>query len=102
MEKTIYDLKLHESLTPNFGTCIMRVPGGWIYDMWDFENDKPKIGTYVPYSEDCKLKVQSEIEIDKYNTLRKIVDQLSMSDYECEGGVLKNNVAFIALQRMAE
>jgi hypothetical protein len=46
-------------------------------------------------------KTQTEIEIDKYDTLKKIVDQIEMSDYECEGGFLKNNVAFIALKRMA-
>jgi hypothetical protein len=38
----------------------------------------------------------------KYQTIKEIVEQLSMSDYECEGGFLKNNVAFIRLQEMAE
>lgn len=47
-------------------------------------------------------KTQSEIEMDKYDTLTKIVAQLSMSEYECEGGYLKNNVAFLSLQRMAD
>jgi hypothetical protein len=59
-------------------------------------------------------KTQEEIEIDKYlgdamgylnynvtDSLKKIVAQLSMSDYECEGGYLKNNVAFIALKKLA-
>ena len=48
-----------------------------------------------------KPKTQTEIEMDKYDTLQKIVDQLEMSDYECEGGVLKNNVAFMKLKLMA-
>ena len=59
-------------------------------------------------------KTQEEIEIDKYlgdaigylnynvtDSLKKIVAQLSMSDYECEGCYLKNNVAFIALKKLA-
>ena len=46
-------------------------------------------------------KTQSEIEMDKYDTLQKIVDQLEMSDYECEGGYLKNNIAFLSLKKMA-
>lgn len=47
-------------------------------------------------------KTQTEIEIEKYDTLQKIVDKLEMSDYECEGGFLKNNVAFLSLKRMAK
>lgn len=46
-------------------------------------------------------KTQAEIEMDKYDTLQKIVDQLEMSNYECEGGFLKNNVAFMKLKQMA-
>jgi len=47
-------------------------------------------------------KTRAEIEMDKYDTLQKIVDQLEMSDYECEGGCLKMNVAFLSLKRMAK
>lgn len=47
-------------------------------------------------------KTQSEIEIDKYDNLQKIVEQLEKCEYECIGGMLKNNVAFIALKRMAD
>lgn len=47
-------------------------------------------------------KTQTEIEMDKYDTLSKIVEQLEMSDYECEGGFLKNNTAFLSLKRMAQ
>jgi hypothetical protein len=46
-------------------------------------------------------KTQTEIEMDKYDTLQKIVEQLEFSNYEAEGGVLKNNVAFLSLKRMA-
>lgn len=46
-------------------------------------------------------KTPEEIEMDKFDTLEKIVQQIEMSDYECEGGPLKNNVAFMSLKRMA-
>jgi hypothetical protein len=49
-----------------------------------------------------KPKTREEIEMDKYDTLQKIVDQLEMSDYECEGGYLKMNVAFMKLKQMAK
>ena len=59
-------------------------------------------------------KTQSEIEIDKYigeslgylnynvtDTLNRIINQLEKCNYECEGGPLKNNIAFLALKYMA-
>lgn len=46
-------------------------------------------------------KTQTEIEMDKYDTLQKIIEQLEGCNYECEGGFLKNNVAFLALKKMA-
>ena len=45
-------------------------------------------------------KTQTEIEIDKYDTIKKIVDQIDGCNYECEGSFLVNYVAFIALKRM--
>jgi len=47
--KTIYDLGLHEPLTLANGMSVMRVPTGWIYDMWDIEKDIAKSGIFVPY-----------------------------------------------------
>lgn len=35
-------------------------------------------------------------------TLKEIVEQLELCGYECEGGKLENNVAFIALKKLAE
>lgn len=43
--------------------------------------------------------VQSEM--DKYDSLEKIVQQLEMSVYECEGGYLMNNTAFLKLKQLA-
>lgn len=46
MSKTIYDLELHENIQ-EIGLDITRVPGGWIYRVWDYANP-----TFVPYSEE--------------------------------------------------
>lgn len=46
-------------------------------------------------------KTPEEIEMDKFDTLQKIVDQLEFCNYECIGGHIKNNSAFKALKRMA-
>lgn len=40
--------------------------------------------------------------IAKYDTLAKIVSQIEWCNYEAIGGPLVNNIAFIALKRMAE
>ncbi len=60
-------------------------------------------------------KTQSEIEIDKYvsdavghvstgvkSSLAKIIEQLDSCNYECEAGVLKMNVAYLALKKLTE
>ena len=44
----IYSLGLHENTMLDGGINIMRVPGGWIYDNWDIENDRSKQGVFVP------------------------------------------------------
>ena len=59
-------------------------------------------------------KTQTQIEIDKYignakgylnynvkESLLKIVNQLEKCGYECEGGVMKNNIAFLALKELS-
>jgi hypothetical protein len=62
-------------------------------------------------------KTSEEIEQDKYldgvdwnylsygktrQAINKIIEQLESCNYECEGGYLKNNIAFLALKRMAK
>ncbi len=60
-------------------------------------------------------KTQTDIEIEKYldgtngyisiqvmQSLRKIIKQLEKCEYDCQGGPLNNNVAFLALKRMAK
>jgi hypothetical protein len=48
--KKLFELEIHEGYKTEFGIFIMRVPGGWIYDCWNFDTDSFKQGTYVPYS----------------------------------------------------
>jgi len=43
----------------------------------------------------------SRIKIDEYKSNPKsAIEQLEFCGYECEGGVLVNNVAFIALKEL--
>jgi hypothetical protein len=42
-----------------------------------------------------------EVSVQSFNTLQKIVQQLQACQYECIGGPLQNNTAFISLKRMA-
>ena len=49
-----------------------------------------------------KPKTRTEIEMDKYDSLQKIVDQLKGCGYECEAGGLIMNVAFMKLELMAK
>lgn len=53
----IYNLGLHEScnITPDLG--VTRVPGGWIYRFWDYENDYyPNTGIFVPFDNEFQNK----------------------------------------------
>ena len=57
-DKTIYDLKLHETL--QFDDCglftsVLRVPGGWFYRCYDKGNGIAT-GCFVPYNEDFRFK----------------------------------------------
>ena len=47
-----------------------------------------------------KPKPETEKAVEKFDSIKKIVEQLESCNYECEGGFLKNNVAFIALKEM--
>lgn len=54
-----------------------------------------------PATPTLPTKTQTEIQIDKYDTVSKIVEQLEGCNYENEAGVLNKNVAFLALKKMA-
>ncbi len=46
MEKTIYDLELHETDYSPKNFVVTRVPGGWIYTWW---GDDGHSSTFVPF-----------------------------------------------------
>ena len=69
MEKSIYELKLHEDTTTDFGICIMRVPGGWIYDSWDKEKDCFKKGLFIPYSDEFNPNKENPNPWEKTKTV---------------------------------
>jgi hypothetical protein len=74
MEKTIYDLGLHEDTTTNFGICIMRVPGGWIYDSWDKDRDRFNSGKgiFIPFDNEFQGKELPTPET--YNTPAPVIN----------------------------
>ena len=45
--------------------------------------------------------LHNAVEIEEFDTLDKIVNQLESCNYECEAGPLKNNIAFISLKKMS-
>jgi len=51
-----------------------------------------------------RLGIIGKRQVDDYKKkgLKAIVEQLEFCGYECEGGILINNVAFIALKEIAE
>ena len=51
MDTTIYQLKLHAHTRLPGGGVATRVPGGWIYQIPDSENDT-EAHTFVPFSEE--------------------------------------------------
>lgn len=44
---------------------------------------------------------KSKPDEDTRKSLKAIVEQLEKSNYRCEGSILNNNVAFIALKRLS-
>jgi len=58
MKKNIYDLELHEeSRLIKSGCVVIRVPGGWIYQNWDFDNKYLIDSTFVPYNTEFKKEL---------------------------------------------
>lgn len=58
--KKIYDLGLHESLDIETKTAegvivwyrILRVPGGWIYSLWDIHKEVYSAPMFVPFDKE--------------------------------------------------
>ncbi len=72
--------------------------------VWDSVESSSKGKRFFLAESKAKVipKTSEEIEMDKYDTLQKIVEQLEGCKYECEGGYLKKNIAFLVLKRMAK
>ena len=70
--------------------------------VWDTVEPSAKGKKYFLAEPKPKIipKTQTEIEMDKYDTIEKIVNQLESCNYECEAGILNKNIAFLALKRM--
>ena len=83
--------KLWQTMADNYGFVWDSVEASARGEKFFLATPKPKV---IP-------KTQSEIEMDKFDTIAKIVTQLESCNYESKGGVLVNNVAFLALKRMA-
>ena len=66
MEKTIYNIKLHESISIDT-VIILRVPGGWIYDEYDDNKDITTTSTFVPYNDEFN-EVVTTIGVDDSNS----------------------------------
>lgn len=92
-----------ETLGDKYGFKHMTVEGSAKGKLFFLAEPKPIV---VP-------KTQSEIEIDKYigesrgymsihvkDALKRITQQLDSCEYECEGGKLTMNVAYLALKEM--
>lgn len=51
----LYDMALHTFLQVRHGPGVLRVPGGWLYQYWDYAKDCPMSGdVFVPYNEEFK------------------------------------------------
>lgn len=66
-----------------------------------FKNDIEANAVLKATNPEAKISA-TEKKISEYDSLKKIVDQLEMCDYENEAGVLNTNVAFLALKRHAQ
>ena len=73
---------------------------GFVWDSVEGSSKGEKFFLAIPKAKVIP-KTRGEIEMDKYDTLSKIVEQLEGCDYECEGGYLNKNIAFLSLKRMA-
>lgn len=64
MSKSIYDLKLNETLPleqsqdPWFFTTVMKVPGGWFYRSYDKQHNIAT-GVFVPYNSKYNKKINA-------------------------------------------
>lgn len=87
MEKSIYDLELHECMTIPDNAEVMRVPGGWLYRYWD-DISREYFGnsTFVPFNNEFQAPKQKELfETEKFNFKKSLIQlggsEQIVSDY---------------------
>jgi len=81
-----------EILGDKYGFKQFTVEGSSKGDLFFLAEPKPIV---VP-------KTNIEIEMDKYDSLQKIVDQLEKCEYENIAGLLVKNIAFLKLKELAK
>lgn len=76
-EKSIYNMKLHEVFDDD-NTTIIRVPGGWIYNLWFTDGIEREIhnSLFIPYNTEfhpttLKMKAQEEEYMRQYEAQSK-------------------------------
>lgn len=79
-----------KGLGDKYGFKHMTVEGSSKGELFLLAEPKPIV---VPKTDD-------EIAMDKYDTIKKIVEQLESCGYENDAGLLGDNFAFMALKRM--
>lgn len=76
--KDLYELKLHETRVLAKAVSVTRVPGGWLYYMYQFQGSAMQ---FVPYNtefkEELDLNEKSHRCCEKTNTYNSIFDHSS-------------------------
>lgn len=75
------------------------------YPFSNFYNNVKAIVSRMPDDKvETKPETQAKIEMKKYDTLQKIIEQLEFCDYQTKDGLhsLRDNIAFCSLKLMAD
>ena len=64
MNKTIYDLTLHEELHINPNTIVTRVPAGWLYTIYRLDSNAMTTA-FVPFDNKFQKVAYEESEVKK-------------------------------------
>lgn len=77
-EKTIYDLKLHESIGVDRYINVFRVPGGWIYITFNsLDEDAQVSNVFVPYNEEFREPIKLDVTKHSRNEIEEAISNLN-------------------------
>lgn len=65
-KKSIFELKLDEGIKTDSGRWVQRVPGGWLYDSWDYDRNRAQPGVFVPYSNEFMDQDLQKVKNEHY------------------------------------